>query len=404
MTTRTPILFVSHEGTRTGAPMMLLHFLRWLREHGKVDPQIALLRGGPLTEQFAELGPTTVLGDVVDWPTPSNNEIRLELRGLYGPSLQLQRLRMRSTVAPLREARHVYLNSSVSLRLLHHLPRTETAISHIHELQSSLPWSMRTQDPALMRSRVTHFIAAADCVADNLHRSYDVERSRISRLYEFIDTSAVVEPPERDRATIRAELGLADDALVVGGCGYADWRKGIDLFIQMARHVGQQGRQDIHFVWVGDVPGGHEGDEIRRDVEHAGMDGRLHLVGLQSRPFDWYRAFDLFALTSREDPYPLVGLETSLLQVPMLCFDRSGGMIELIGRSTAEGLGESGVIVPYLDVEAMGDAAIELLDDPQRRADIGRRAAAIVRRDHDVDVAAPQLLEILERVVGRRLA
>src|SRR5690606_17003431 len=110
MTTRTPILFVSHEGTRTGAPMMLLHFLRWLREHGKVDPQIALLRGGPLTEQFAELGPTTVLGDVVDWPTPSNNEVRLELRGLYGPSLQLQRLRMRSTVAPLREARHVYLN------------------------------------------------------------------------------------------------------------------------------------------------------------------------------------------------------------------------------------------------------------------------------------------------------
>lgn len=404
MSERTPILFVSHEGTRTGAPMMLLHFLRWLREFGRVDPQIALIRGGPLTEEFAELGPTTVLGEDVDWPEPSPTEVRLGIRGLHGPSLQVQKLRMRRTVATLRGAQHVYLNSSVSLRLLHHIPRTETAISHIHELQSSLPWSLRKQDPALMKSRVSHFVAAADCVAENLTLSYGIEPSRITRLYEFIDTAAVVRPPERDRASIRAELGLPDDAFVVGGCGYADWRKGIDLFVQMAKHVGERDRRDIHFVWVGEIPGGHEGDELQRDIEHAGVEGRLHLVGLQSRPFDWYRAFDLFALTSREDPYPLVGLETSLLEVPMVMFDRAGGMIELIGRSADEGLGESGVIVPYLDVEAMGDAAIELLDDPERRADIGRRAAHVVRRDHDVAVAAPELLAILERVLRRRLA
>jgi glycosyltransferase involved in cell wall biosynthesis len=404
VTDRTPFLFVSHEGTRTGAPMMLLHFLRWIREHSTIDPQIALLRGGPLTELFAEVGPTTVVGDIVDWPERSLNETRLENRGLLRPAMELQKFRMRSAVQELRGIEHVYLNSSVSLRLLHHLPDAKVSISHIHELQSSLPWSIRPQDPALMRSRITHFVAAADCVADNLVRSYDIERSRISRLYEFIETGPVNDPPERARAEIRAELGLPDDAFVIGGCGYADWRKGIDLFVQMARHAGLQGRRDVHFVWVGDLPGGHEREELDRDVRHANVDGRLHLVGLQSRPFDWYRAFDVFALTSREDPYPLVGLETSLLGVPMICFDRSGGMIELVGRGEAEGLGESGVIVPYLDVEAMAEGAIALLDDPERRAAIGERAAAIVRRDHDVEVAAPELLGIIERVVGRRLA
>lgn len=404
MSDKTDILFVSHEGTRTGAPMMLLHFLRWLRDNADVAPRIALLRGGPLTEHFAELGPTTVLGDIVDWPTPSRTEARLDSRGLHDASMRVQRLRMRRDVQGLRDAENVYLNSSVSLRLLHHLPRARVAISHIHELQSSLPWSIRPQDPALMRSRVSHFVAAADCVADNLVTSYGIDRSHISRLYEFIDTAAVIEPPERGRDEIRAELGLPDDAFVVGGCGYADWRKGIDLFVQMAGAVGRSGRHDVHFVWVGERPGGHEGEELDRDIDHANLGGRLHMVGLQSRPFDWYRAFDVFALTSREDPYPLVGLETSLLGVPMICFDRSGGMIELIGRSAEEGLGESGVIVPYLDVEAMADETVALLDDPERRSSIGELASMVVKRDHDVEAAAPQLLGILEQVLGRRLA
>ena len=404
MSGRTPILFVSHEGTRTGAPMMLLHFLRWVRDNSLVDPEIGLIRGGPLAADFADLGPTTVLGDVVDWPAPTRVEARLANRNLHEHALALQRRRMRAAVRPLSRHRIVYLNSSVSLRLLHHLPGAETAISHIHELQSSLPWSLRPLDPTLMNARVTHFVAAADCVADNLVRSYSVGPERISRLYEFIDTDAVVQPPGRSRADIRAELGLADDAFVVGGCGFADWRKGIDLFVQMAKAVGASGRHDVHFVWVGARPEGYERDELDLDIAHADVGGRLHLVGLQDRPFDWYRAFDVFALTSREDPYPLVGLETSLLEVPMVCFDRSGGMIELVRRGVDEGLGETGVIVDYLDVESMGEAVVSLLDDQPRRAEIGRRAAQVVRRDHDVAVAAPQLLEVLERVTARRLA
>jgi glycosyltransferase involved in cell wall biosynthesis len=401
---RTRILFVSHEGTRTGAPMMLLHFLRWVREHASIEPEIALLRGGPLVEEFAELGPTTVLGEVSDWPPPSRAESALSRVRLDGPSFALQKARVRPVVAPLRDERIVYLNSSVSLRLLHHLPKVQTAVAHVHELQSSLPWSMRPQDPALMRTRVSHFVAAADCVADNLVREYGIQPDDVTRIYEFIDTAKVVAPPERDRTDIRAELGLPDDAFVVGGSGYADWRKGIDLFVQMAKAVRLAGRRDIHFVWVGDRPGGFEKDELDVDIVHADVGDQLHLVGLRDRPFDWYRAFDVFALTSREDPYPLVGLETALLEVPMVCFDRSGGMIELVNRSREEGSGESGVIVPYLDVEAMADAVIALVDDPARRAAIGRQAAAVVGRDHRVEVAAPQLLEVLEKVTGRSLS
>lgn len=394
-----PVLFVSHEGTRTGAPMALLHLVRWLRDNSDVEPEIAILRDGPLSADFAEVGPTTVLGTEVEWPGPTEAERALTAEGDHDAVLRRQVDRMRATVAPLAAARPVYLNSVASFRLLHHLPAADPVIGHVHELRSALTWSLAPLDRELIRTRISHFVAAADCVADNLVAQFDVDRGDVTRVYEFIETARVLAPPSRSRDEIRAELGLAPDALVIGGSGWADWRKGIDLFVQLGRAVG---RDDVHLVWVGGLPGGDEGDQIAFDVAHSGAADRIHLVGLQSWPHDWYRAFDVFALTSREDPYPLVGLETALLEVPMVCFDHAGGMVELVRRSDAEGDQPSGIVVPYLDVEAMASAATALLDDPAGRRAMGVQAARVVARDHEVDVAGPQILDVIERVGARR--
>lgn len=394
------VLFVSHEGTRTGAPTMLLHFARWLRDNSTVEPEIALLRGGPLTEEFAEVGPTTVLGERVDWPAPTLVEAGLAKLGRERPAQLLRSVRLRRQVGDLGAAPVVYLNSAASLRLLHHLPRPQQTIAHVHELASALRWSLRPEDPPLLRTAVDHVVAAADCVAENLIGGYDIPRDRVTRVYEFIDPGAVLAPPVSPARDLRAELGIPPGSPVVGGSGYADWRKGIDLFVQMARTVRAGGRDDVHFVWVGDRSDGVEREELDFDIEHAGLSDRLHFAGLRDRPFDWYRTFDVFALTSREDPYPLVGLETAVLEIPMVCFD-AGGMTELIARADAEGRGPAGVVAPYLDVEAMAVAIDGLLTDDDRRKAMGRRISEVVRRDHDVEAAAPQLLEVVDRALRR---
>jgi glycosyltransferase involved in cell wall biosynthesis len=323
--------------------------------------------------------------------------------GLDPAARWLRARRVAPTLASVAGSRIAYLNSSASLRILHHLPAVRTAIAHVHELQSAFQWSLLPEDHELLRTRVDHVVAAADCVADNLVRRHAVDPLHITRVYEFIDTTKADAPPDEDRLQIRARLGLPPEATVVGGCGFADWRKGIDLFVQLARAVRATGHDDVHFVWLGARPGGSEHDQLEFDIEHSGTADRIHLVGLQHHPFDWYRAFDVLAMTSREDPYPLVGLETSLLGVPMVCFDGAGGMTELVTRDVAAGDGPAGVVVPYLDVEAMADAVAGLLDDPARRATLGARAAAIVRREHEVEVAGPQLLDVIERVTKKQL-
>ena len=54
----TKTLFVCHEGQRTGAPLLLLWLIRWLKSHRSIQPVVALMRDGPLKEEFSALCPT----------------------------------------------------------------------------------------------------------------------------------------------------------------------------------------------------------------------------------------------------------------------------------------------------------------------------------------------------------
>ena len=58
-----------------------------------------------------------------------------------------------------------------------------------------------------------------------------------------------------------------------------------------------------------------------------------------------------------------------------------------------------GFVVPYLDIEAMADAIVTLIRSPALRSDHGRRAAEKVRAQHDVSIAAPKILDIIERLL-----
>src|SRR5947199_7899618 len=55
------ILVVGHAAHRSGAPIILLQFLRWLQQREDVYFDIKLLHGGPLVSDFAAIGQTEVL-------------------------------------------------------------------------------------------------------------------------------------------------------------------------------------------------------------------------------------------------------------------------------------------------------------------------------------------------------
>jgi len=384
---RPEVLFVGHEATRTGAPLMLLYFLRWLRANTDLEFAVVLLDGGPLVDDYAEVAPLRVLADLRRSRVSRILE-RYHLRqfaGLY------RSVMARRWCAPFRATPLVYCNSITSIRILSLLGGHErTVVSHVHELELAIS----VQTPPADRDRLLHdvdwYVAASDLVKDNLVSNHEVDPDRIVRHYEFIEVEAFVDAVPGHGTDLRAALAIPADAAVIGAVGVAESRKGPDLFLALAMAFRRRdlGRP-VHFVWVGADPAGEGTQWMAHDIDKAGLGDIVHVVGSQAAPAAWFELFDVLTLTSREDPFPLVCLESSLLGTPIVCFDNTG-MAEFAGD------GECGFVVPYLDVHVMADRVEGLLRDPDLSAAVGARASARVRARHDASYGAPRLYGDLE--------
>jgi glycosyltransferase involved in cell wall biosynthesis len=185
---------------------------------------------------------------------------------------------------------------------------------------------------------------------------------------------------------VRERLTIDPGAFVVGACGSLGWRKGSDLFLQIAsRAVARDAAANVHFVWVGGAPGEMATLEFIHDLDRFGLASRCTLVPATAEALDYYCAMDVFALPSREDPFPLVVLEAAAHGVATICFENAGGAVEFVGD-------DAGLRVPYLDVEAFAMLVLELASEPQRGHALGECARAKLARDHVLESQAPKLL------------
>ncbi|MEL7208901.1 MAG: glycosyltransferase, partial [Actinomycetota bacterium] len=253
---RPRVLFVGHSADRTGPPIGLLHFLRWVRDHAEVDPQILLLQGGDLLDDYREIGPVTILDE---W-NPSAFFGLLESAVDWGPMKRwrrpVHRAGMRWRLRGIGDVDLVYVNTAWTLRALQYLPEGVPVLSAVHELEVGLDYHLPARVHDLLVSRPSHVMAVSEAVASNLVRRHGIARDDISVHYEMIDARQV--GPEA-RTQRRAELGLDPGSVLVGASGLAHWRKAPDLFVRLARLISERaGGADVRYAWVG---GDHDSAE-----------------------------------------------------------------------------------------------------------------------------------------------
>jgi len=380
------ILFVSHLATRNGAPIMLLHFLRWLRENGERPFSILVDdgTGGALLAEYAKVADTWA-ADTSRWCPGGLRSQVLTAVGLgswakRAEKANVQRFALRDS--PVL----IYANSiaAPSARLIEMLNPSIPVLTHVHELEHLLRVQAGEGLTATL-ARTRQFIACSDAVKRNLVSAHNVAPERIETIHECIPVSQT--QAGRTREQVFQELGLPHDATLVMAGGGADWRKGSDLFIQLARVVCRQ-RPNVYFAWIG----GGLVHELEHDARSVGLTPKMRFTGEVAKTIDYFAAADVFVLTSREDPYPLVCLEAAAVGKPIVCFAEAGGMPEFVED-------DCGFVVPYLNTEAMADRVIRLLDCPRCREKMGAAARRKVAERHDVSVAAPRIMEIIERTI-----
>jgi glycosyltransferase involved in cell wall biosynthesis len=142
----------------------------------------------------------------------------------------------------------------------------------------------------------------------------------------------------------------------------------------------------VRFTWVGRASVG----ALREVARGLGIDEFVTFEGEVPNPYPLLAGMDIVTVPSRADAFPLVALEAMALARPVVAFALPG----LVSQ-----LGNTGVVVPPADPLAMAQAVLALLDDPDRRLDLGRRAAKRVRGKFGIE----RFREKVERVVADAL-
>jgi glycosyltransferase involved in cell wall biosynthesis len=384
------VLFVGHRADRSGAPIALLHLLRWLRARTDLAFEVVLEKGGELESCFRELAPVSV----VERPIGGRRSLGGKLLNRYG-RIPLERAR---TAALLRQLRLradiglIYFHSiaSAALGALAADPR-RSVIASVHELKGAYAGGDRDRALAVL-ARADEIIAVSRAVGADIAACDPLLAGKTEVIHGCVPTrQVVVDDPTETRLRMRRQLGIPQHAVVIGGSGLHGLGKGTDLFVQLARRVCERHPgKPFHFVWFGATSDRRHHELIARDAAQLALSKQLQLHGPTADSASYFAAFDVFALTSREDSFPLVVLEAACNALPILCFEGSGGAPEFVGN-------DCGRVVPYLDVEEMANAVADLGKSQKRRSALGAAAAAKVRECHDVDIVLPSIAEMITR-------
>jgi hypothetical protein len=295
----------------------------------------------------------------------------------------------------------VYVNTARSGHLVKELARFGVpVISHIHELGHEFARAGAASVTGLL-NHTTHFIACSETVAGFLRGTCQVSDDRVSVIHEMIPVGSVCERAEEmSPQAVRDHLNVPREAVLIGAVGVVSWRKGTDLFLQLADRFRRAGLDasglDYRFVWIGDVEGSERFEEYAHDQEKLGLRDWLLFAGEQENPYPFVRALDIFCLPSREDPFPLVMLEAGALGKATVAFEGSGGAEEFCAMG-------GGVTVPYLDMDAMAQELARQSSRSYReeRERAGVEAKALVEGNFGVEMVAPKIMEIVDRYMGK---
>lgn len=378
----TPVLLLITSSGLGGAEGIVRDLARGLPAHG-FTPHVGSLRNsGPIAEELRGEGfPVFSLGMRDEAHLP---EI---LRAL--PRLARE---FDDRAIPLVHAALYRANvmAPLAARLASIRPRVITS------QHSVAPMTGRGASFALRRVMHLSDATIAVCAAA---RDAAIERegqaaTRVHTIPNAVDTQRF---RPRDRAEARARFGIPAGTLVVGTLGRLSAAKALHDLVDAFRLVAPPGEPrspDRKLVIAGD---GEERQSLEEKVHSLGLSANVQFLGAQAHPEEVLPAFDLFALSSREEAAPVAILEAMACGLPCVATD-VGGIAESIQP------GESGLLVPPENPAALAEAIRTLFDSPAQRVSLGDAAREAIRDTRSLESMIADHAALYRSVLEERKA
>ena len=267
------------------------------------------------------------------------------------------------------EVVHVH-HGGKTLRILCHMAGVSAVVQHIH---GGILESDGNSVAGLDLGGADAVIACAQAVADRL------PQCRAEVIYAGVETGK--SPPVRDVRSGPMKLGILARLIPL---------KNVEGLIEASARLAAKGIE----VQVEIAGSGPSEGSLRAMALSLGVQDRVRLLGWQQNIGNLLSTWDLLMIPSFEEGLPLSALEAMALARPVIA-SRVGGLPELIVD------GETGILLPPGDTDAMVECIAELANDRERLERIGIEGWKHVRADFSSEQMARRTTELYDRLLKR---
>jgi len=361
-----PILLVSHQATLTGAPRVLADLGRAAAQMG-ANVVFLFVEGGNELESYSRIGHVYLLSQF-------NNSFEYALRSII--SNHDPRVAVFNTITTTRYA-----------EILKSLDPDIMCLGWIHELPTVINSFFGGRETVINAHTFCDKLAfGSDYVRHQFAVEYGLDSDSLYVLpyiwkMPILPTSAKFIGNQGIPAADMVEASNDKNTILLLGCGTAEPRKGLDIFIRVAYQVlencNEEHRSRIKFAWYGCPPySDNYVDFCKFDAKRLGIDEFIEFKPVSGEFGERLAQATAFLLTSREDPYPLVILDSMANGVPFVCFEDAGGAATIAKSGP-------GIAIPYGDEQLFADKINHLINNPALREQLGRAGKKKVILDHN---------------------
>jgi glycosyltransferase involved in cell wall biosynthesis len=252
-------------------------------------------------------------------------------------------------------------------------------------------YNSRGLRPFLDREVIARFSNAFVTVSEESRRLM-IEHERIHDGDIVVIPNGIASLPAGDGAGLRAELGIARDAPVVGSVGNLRAQKAYEVLIEAAVQLRRTSGPDLRVLIAGEGP---ERPALEELIDNRGMAGTVLLLGMRSDVPDILAALDVAVCCSDYEGSPLAVMEYMDAGLPVVA-TRVSGLPDVVVDE------ETGFLVPPRDPEALAGAIAQLLGDADARKTFGARGRELRRKLWNLDTWIRRIEELYERLLAER--
>jgi len=376
------ILFLHTSSDLYGSSKILYLVARKLHEEG-YHVHLVVSENGPLLEEFKKIGADTSI-------------IRLGVlrkRYMNLPGIINRFLVMISAYFKLRR-----LISSEKIDLIY----TNTTpviiggilskmmgmpnIWHLHEIMDPPASGLHRIFSSIIKSTSKKVIAVSDAVYQNWLPF--IGEKKMVRVYNGV-------PIEKNsiQSTIKDELNIDQDSLLIGMIGRLNLHKGQFYFLEIAKELIKK-NDALKFIIVGDAFAGYEYlyQKLENSIAELGLGKHVFYLGYRQDIPQIMKGIDLFVLPSiKPDPFPTVVLEAMAHKKPVVATAQGGALEQVID-------GVTGIHIPLDNAIIAAEKIQVLINDADFRIQCGLNGRKRLEEVYSLEAFEKNILHVIENL------